>query len=302
MLDGSGPSGVAVNVKSDAMWVGMKSARSNDIVGTQGDVTRLRFIVEGGRTFLVGNGASFTPSAEVGLRHDAGDAETGAGLEVGAGVRYAVGTLSVEGRARALVAHEASGYEERGLSGAVRVAPGASGTGLTLSIAPEWGRTGSASQRRWSARDASELGGSGEFEAEGRLEAQVGYGFALAHRRGVLTPFGALTLGNAGSLTMPRRRPVDARRRPRGDARGDAEREPGGGRHQRTEAPRGAAVLSGDTPGIGKMSGLAIRRKIRVARPSFPRDDLDWQARMQSRRFGSRRVAPRQSGPERAWR
>ena len=202
VLDGSGPSGVAMSVKSDAMWVGTKSARSNDMVGTQGDVTRLRLLVEGERMFIAGNGATFTPSAEVGLRHDAGDAETGAGLEVGAGVRYALGTLLVEGRARGLVAHEASGYEEWGVSGAVRIAPGESGTGLTLSIAPEWGRTGSASQRLWSARDASGLGGSGEFEAESRLTAETGYGFALAHGRGVLTPFGALTLGNAGSRTM----------------------------------------------------------------------------------------------------
>ena len=202
VLDGSGPSGVAMSVKSDAMWVGTKSARSNDMVGTQGDVTRLRLLVEGERMFIAGNGATFTPSAEVGLRHDAGDAETGAGLEVGAGVRYALGTLLVEGRARGLVAHEASGYEEWGVSGAVRIAPGESGTGLTLSIAPEWGRTGSASQRLWSARDASGLGGSGEFEAESRLTAETGYGFALAHGRGVLTPFGALTLGNAGGHTM----------------------------------------------------------------------------------------------------
>ena len=202
VLDGSGPSGVAMSVQSDAMWVGTKSARSNDMVGSEGDVTRLRLIVEGERMFLAGNGATFTPSAEVGLRHDAGDAETGAGLEVGAGVRYALGTLLVEGRARALVAHEASGYEEWGVSGAVRIAPGASGTGLGLRIAPEWGRTGSASQRLWSARDASGLGGGGAFEAESRLSAETGYGFALAHGRGVLTPFGALTLGDAGGRTM----------------------------------------------------------------------------------------------------
>ena len=202
VLDGSGPSGVAMSVQSDAMWVGTKSARSNDMVGSEGDVTRLRLIVEGERMFLAGNGATFTPSAEVGLRHDAGDAETGAGLEVGAGVRYALGTLLVEGRARALVAHEASGYEEWGVSGAVRIAPGASGTGLGLRIAPEWGRTGSASQRLWSARDASGLGGGGAFEAESRLSAETGYGFALGHGRGVLTPFGALTLGDAGGRTM----------------------------------------------------------------------------------------------------
>ena len=61
---------------------------------------------------------------------------------------------------------------------------------------------GSASQRLWSARDACELEGNGEFEADGRLSAQIGYGFALARSRGVLTPYGGLTLGNAGNRTM----------------------------------------------------------------------------------------------------
>ena len=70
VLDGSGPSRIGLNVKSDAMWVGTKSARSADMVGTEGDVTRVRLIVQGERVFVAGNGATFTPSAEVGLRHD----------------------------------------------------------------------------------------------------------------------------------------------------------------------------------------------------------------------------------------
>ena len=87
------------------------------MVATQGDVTRLRVILEGERAFAIGEDATFTPSAEVGLRHDGGDAETGTGLEVGAGVSYAAGPLTVEGQVRMLVAHEESGYEEWGASG-----------------------------------------------------------------------------------------------------------------------------------------------------------------------------------------
>ena len=54
-------------------------------------------------------------------------------------MRYARGPVTIEGQVRALVAHEASGYEEWGASGAIRIAPSASGRGLTLSIAPVWG-------------------------------------------------------------------------------------------------------------------------------------------------------------------
>ena len=202
VLDGAGASGVALNVKSDAMWVGTKSARTNDMVATEGDVTRLRLIVEGERSFEVASGATFTPSAQLGVRHDGGDAERGTGVEVGAGLRYTVGAVTIEAQARALVAHEASDYEEWGMSGAVRVTPGASGRGLTLSIAPAWGHTGSAAERLWSARDASALGSDSEFEPESRLEMDVGYGFGLPGNRGVLTPYAGMTLGDARARTV----------------------------------------------------------------------------------------------------
>ena len=202
VLDGSGPSRIAVNVKSDAMWVGTKSERSGDMIATQGDVMRLRLIIQGERTFEGGSGAAFTPSAEVGLRHDGGDAETGTGVEVGAGLRYTIGTVTIEAQARTLVAHEASGYEEWGMSGAIRVTPSDSGRGLTLSIAPAWGQTGSAAERLWSAHDARAFGSDQDFEASSRLEMDAGYGFGLPGNRGVLTPYAGVTLGDAGARTM----------------------------------------------------------------------------------------------------
>ena len=202
VLDGTGASGVALNVKSDAMWVGTKSERTHDMVATEGDVTRLRLIVEGERSFEAASGATFTPSAQLGVRHDGGDAETGTGVEVGAGLRYTVGAVTIEAQARTLLAHEASGYEEWGMSGAVRVTPGASGRGLTLSIAPAWGQTGSAAERLWSAHDASALGSDSEFEPESRLDMDVGYGFGLPGNRGVLTPYAGMTLGDARARTV----------------------------------------------------------------------------------------------------
>ena len=84
----------------------------------------------------------------------------------------------------------------------MRLTPSASGRGLSLSVAPTWGRTGSASEQLWSARDAGDLAGGGGFEADGRIEAQLGYGLALPRNRGLLTPYGALTLGSEGGRTM----------------------------------------------------------------------------------------------------
>ena len=202
LLDGTGASGLAMNVKSDAMWVQTKSERTTDMVATQGEVRRLRITLAGERAFAAGEGATFTPSAEVGLRHDAGDAETGTGLEMGAGLRYAAGALTVEGQVRMLVAHEDNGYEEWGASGAIRVTPSPSGRGLMLSIAPEWGRTGSTTDRLWSAHDASRLGADDEFEAEGTIAIDAGYGVGLADGHGVITPYAGLTLGDGAARTI----------------------------------------------------------------------------------------------------
>ena len=103
---------------------------------------------------------------------------------------------------RALIAHEASGYEEWGMSGAIRVTPSPSGRGLTLAIAPAWGRTESAAERLWSAHDARGLGADNEFEANSRLEMEAGYGFGLPGSRGVLTPYAGMTLGDAGDRAV----------------------------------------------------------------------------------------------------
>ena len=82
--------GFALAFKADAMWVG---AASDLLVGAAGrlnaseaGVTRLRTALEGSRGFTLGGGRlSLTPSVEVGLRRDGGDAETGAGMDVGGG-------------------------------------------------------------------------------------------------------------------------------------------------------------------------------------------------------------------------
>ena len=86
------------------------------------------------------------------------------------------------------------------MSGAIRITP-PSGRGLTLSIAPAWGQTGSAADRLWSGHDARALGADSEFEADSRIAIDTGYGFGLPHGRGVLTPYAGTTLG-AGTRTM----------------------------------------------------------------------------------------------------
>ena len=202
MLDGSGPSGIALNVKSDAMWVLMKNDDTPELLGTKANATRLRLLLQGERVFETERGAEFVPNAEIGIRHDSGDAETGTGIELGAGMRYRAGTLTIEGQVRGLIVHEAPGYGDWGLSGALRLNPSASGRGMTLSIAPQWGRTGSRAHQMWSTHNATGLGTNNAYEPEAQIAMDAGYGFGAGPGRGVLTPYAGLTLGREPDYTM----------------------------------------------------------------------------------------------------
>ena len=176
-------------------------SEAGNLGAAEADVTRLRLLVEGTRSFEMVGGGTLVPSAEVGVRHDGGEAETGTGLETGASLAYRAGPLSVEGRVRMLLAHEDSGYEEWGASGSVRIDPGAQGRGLSLTLAPSWGATGSGTGQLWSLGGAR-LADEQAFEGETRVEAEVGYGLGLRGAPGVLTPYAGATLGEAGKRTL----------------------------------------------------------------------------------------------------
>ena len=181
--------GLDLALEADAFYVETESEAISNEGGTMANASRVRLALEGSRAFQVGGG-TLTPGLELGLRHDGGDAETGTGVELGGRVAYADPEtgLSVEARVRALVAHEDSNYREWGASGAVRLAPGERGRGLSFSLAPTWGRASSGVDRLWSARDARGLAPGETFEPERRLEGEIGYGLGLFGDRFTGTP------------------------------------------------------------------------------------------------------------------
>ena len=203
LLEADETGGIDLALRGDAFLVQMESEAAANTVETKADASRLRLVLEAGRSFALGEGAVLAPALELGLRHDGGDAETGTGVEVGGRIRYtdAGSGLTVEANARTLVAHEDSGYREWGAGGSVRLGPDASGRGLSLALAPVWGTPSSGVDRLWSARDAAGLAPGGEFEAERRLEGEVGYGFGAFGGRGVVTPYAGFGLAEAGDRT-----------------------------------------------------------------------------------------------------
>ena len=196
LLEAGEDGGIELALRGDAFLVQMDWEKVSNETDTGADASRLRLVLEAGRPFALGEGAVLTPALELGLRHDGGDAETGTGVEVGGSIRYtdAGSGLTVEANARKLIAHEDSGYEEWGAGGSVRLDPGASGRGLSLTLAPVWGTPSSGVERLWSARDAAGLAPGGEFEATRRLNAELGYGLGAPRGLGVVTPYAGLSL------------------------------------------------------------------------------------------------------------
>ena len=187
-------------LKSDAMWIGTSSDAADGMAGADTRVTRVRLALKGSRTFALAPKSTLTPSVQVGLRHDGGDAEKGTGVEVTAGARYHASILTVEFQARMLLAHEAAGYDEWGVSGAVRLSPRPSGLGPSVALVPSWGLASGGIDRLWAHPDASSLARSGAAEsATGRLDAEVGWGFAALGGNGILTPYARAALAETES-------------------------------------------------------------------------------------------------------
>ncbi|MCY3823655.1 MAG: hypothetical protein OXG62_07280 [Nitrospinae bacterium] len=187
--------GFELAVRSDALLTWTSSDETESLAEAEAQTSRLRLALEATREFGLASGARLTPSLEIGLRYDGGDAETGGGVEVGGGLRYAVSGLTIQVNARGLVAHADSDYEEWGVSGSVRLAPGKGERGLSMRLGSSWGAPAGGAEQLWSGRSAAGLINSGEFDPGARLDAEVGYG--LDGMGGLLTPYGGVSLSES---------------------------------------------------------------------------------------------------------
>ena len=203
LLSAAESGGFQLATRTDAMLTRTTSDKVAEMESAEADAHRLRLVLEGSRGFAWAEGRRLTPTMEVGLRHDWGDAETGFGLELGGRVQYvdpALG-LTIDAAVRGLLAHEDRDYEEWGASGTVRIDPGAGGQGLALTLAPAWGATASGVDGLWSRQTTAGLAPQGNRAAPvGRLNAEVGYGFA-PFGAGLLTPYAGTVLSDGAART-----------------------------------------------------------------------------------------------------
>ncbi len=198
--------GIELSIKTDAMAVRTSSEKVEGLEAAEADVTRLRLALEGTwRGLTLGTG-TLAPTAEIGLRHDGGDAETGFGLDLGGGLAWSdpESGLSAEFRGRGLLTHESKGFRDRGLSGSFAWAPGrGSGRGPTLTLTQTMGASAAGGadallgQRHLGGLAANDNGsGDGNDLANRRLELRMGYGFSVLEDRFTMTPELGLGLSN----------------------------------------------------------------------------------------------------------
>ena len=182
-------------------WADIDGAGTIEAVNL--NASRHRLMFEGLHVHKLASGATLAPSVEMGMRYDGGDGDTGHSLEIGAGLRYAdpATGLTVEGRARTVPIHSGD-YREWGVSGLVRLDPGAAGMGLALSVQPAWGQTASGVQRLW---ETGMTGGAAPAnQAAGRVNARLAYGIGTTTwgGQGVLTPYTDVSLSGEGSRRL----------------------------------------------------------------------------------------------------
>ena len=174
------------------------NADGGRLATAEADVWMLRTGIEDSRAFaLTGAGsgtggdgkgrASITPSFKIGVRVDSGDAETGFGADMDGGLAFAdpANGISLDMKARALVAHRASGFREWGASASFGWDPRPeTDRGLALSLTRSLGASPSGGMEALLSRGtlvdlAAEDDGNGSgFESSGRLEGEIGYGLS----------------------------------------------------------------------------------------------------------------------------
>ena len=186
-----GGKGFGLAFKADTLWVGMRTKAATgpggNLDSTNAAVSRLRTALEGSQSMTIAKRMALTPSVEIGIRQDGGDAETGRGMDLGAGLVVADGVtgLAVDIRVRRLLVHEAEGFAEHGMSISVSYNPTPSTPlGFSARVSPAWGGNAMSGAEALWGRES--MGGMGQDQLLGgggnRLDTEVGYGLPIGAR------------------------------------------------------------------------------------------------------------------------
>ena len=188
---------LTLSLKTDGLFVRIGADAAEGIDKVKADASRIRIALEGSLSVPLSDGGGLEPSLELGIRHDGGDAETGFGVDIGAGLGWTdpVRGLKAEVRARGLLTHDHAGFRERGFSGSFAWQQNpSSDRGAMLSLSQTVGGPSSGGVDALLSRTTldglaeSDIEDGGSHLDSHRLEAKFGYGFSVFGDRFTWTP------------------------------------------------------------------------------------------------------------------
>ena len=192
--------GLELAATADAMVVQTASdevrGSAGSIAASEAEVTRVRFGFEGTwRGIGTEGGGSLVPGFEIGVRQDGGDAETGFGADIGAGIAWSdpAHGIAAEVRARGLLTHEDGSFRERGFAGSFAWDPApSSDLGPRFTLSQRVGASATGGMDALFGRETAPAPGTANDEGDDllqrRLETRFGYGFPLFGGRYTGTP------------------------------------------------------------------------------------------------------------------
>ena len=215
--------GLELAATADAMVVQTASdevrGSAGSIAASEAEVTRVRFGFEGTwRGIETEGGGSLVPSFEIGVRQDGGDAETGFGADIGAGIAWSdpAHGIAADVRARGLLTHEDGSFRERGLAGSFAWDPApSSDLGPRFTLSQRVGASATGGMDALFGRETAPTLGAANDEGDDllqrRLETRFGYGFPLFGGRYTGTPEIGFGLTEAGREYIHKWRLAEAR-------------------------------------------------------------------------------------------
>ena len=188
LLDG-GAEGLSLTTTADALTVKTTSEAVAGFSSSEANISRLRLGLEATRPVPLADGASLLPSLELGIRQDRGDAETGFGMELGAGLAWTDSRrgISAELKGRTLLTHTEEEFREQGLAVSFAWDPSPSNRGPSLALSHTMGAVAEGGMDALlspTALEALDVTSSRQHQFETKLT----YGFPAFNDRLTITP------------------------------------------------------------------------------------------------------------------
>ena len=195
LLRDGGSEGITLRGTADVLTVTTTSEEVDGLESSEGSLSRLRLGVEAVRPFPLANGSSLLPSMELGIRQDSGDAETGFGMDLGAGILWQAPGHGISGelKGHTLLTHAEEELQDQGLSLSFSWEPNPSNRGPSLSVGHTIGAA--PSEGMDTLLHPTTMGGLDAEPTTGQwFEAELAYGFPAYNDRITISPAVAMAL------------------------------------------------------------------------------------------------------------